>query len=379
MVKKTITGKPAQKPAGKSTFSSNPKRKPPRNAFQFAAEVTIGDEQQLSDDPPPDQLDDGTEPKPTELDDGAEPPKPDALADDVSSETKSDPTQLDSVPVSIVARTGGVADQLFWGRCVHDFAGMSAPGVVPLDYCHDPNQIVGFANQIDASSGTLNISGQIVPFAPFDRAAEILTKSKAGVPYQASILMGWNDYTAEDIPAGQSAEVNGQTVQGPCTIFRTWSLRGVAICPYGADAGTSIGLDGTDPAKTELDDGTEPKPEQLDDGTETKPTELEGDEPPPDQLEDGEVYLEEFGDKGGVYFAKGMSLAKARAAFSADLKAENAALKAELKKAKGQLSAGSPPVSFQSGEPAKPGQSAVPVSNLTPGQARFAMGLKFRK
>lgn len=376
MVKRTITGKPAAKPTGKTAFNTQLKRKPPRNAFRFSAEVAIGDETKLSDGESEEaKLSDGESEEAKLSDVPAEEKPPGEMSDEkVSPETQ--PTELSGAPVSIVARTGGVADQLFWGRCVHDFAGMSAPAVIPLDYVHDPNQIVGFANQIDASSGALNISGQIVPFAPHDRAAEILHRSKAGVPYQASILMGWNDYTSEDLPAGATAEVNGQTVQGPCTIFRSWSLRGVAICPYGADAGTSIGLDGTDPAKTELE-GDEPPKEELSD-EEPAPTEL-NDEPAPEEMEDGEVYLEEFGDKGGIYFAKGMTLAQAHAAFSADLKAENAALKAQLAKAKGQLSAGSQPVSFQSGERPTTNPHQVNTQNLTPGQAKFAAGLKFRK
>lgn len=371
MAKKTITGKPAHS-----------KTAPPKVAFRFAAAVKFGvkprakakfdgttptEEKpagELSDEPPADQLDGevtppATEEKPAELSD--EPPAP-------------LPTELNSSPVSIVARTGGVADQLFWGRCVHDFAGMSAPAVIPLDYMHDPEQIVGFASQIDATSGSLNITGVIQSTRPGDRAEDVLLRSKAGTPYQASILMGWNDYLSEDLPAGATAEVNGQQINGPVVIFRQWSLRGVAICPYGADAGTSIGLDGEAPPATE-----EKPAGELDGEGETpeKPAgELSDDDKPAAEM-DGEVYLEEFGDRGGVYFAKGLSLSKARAAFASDLRAENDRLRADLAKAKGQLSAGTNPVSFQSAEPNK--GNGANTTNLTPGLARFASGLSFKK
>lgn len=355
MAKTTITGQPV----------STEKTAPPRSAFRFAALVQFGAPAKFSDENPAKQ------PPAGEL--AEEPPSPEPPVDEPPAEEQpaEEPPQSAEMeggtPVTIVARTGGVADQLFWGRCVHDFSGMSAPSVIPLDYMHDPMQIVGFANQIDAASGTLNIAGQIVSFAPYDRAAEILHRSKAGTPYQASILMGWNDFVSEDLPAGASAEVNGQTISGPVIIFRKWSLRGVAICPYGADAGTSIGLDGEAPPPA----GTE-TPEPATDLTDEVPA----DDTPAAEM-DGEVYLEEFGDRGGIYFAKGLTLSKARAQFAADLRAENAALKASLVKTQGQLSAGTAPVTFQSAEPVN-APSPANTTNLPKGLATFASGLKFR-
>lgn len=357
------------------------KLKPPAKAFQFAAEVQIGKEStELSgglDDVAKaegTELADG-EPEKSELDGGTEEEPP-------PSKPKEEPTALaaGNVPVQIVARTGGVADQLFWGRCVHDFAGMSAPAVIPLDYMHDPCEIVGIGDRIDASNGVLNIGGQLIPFHDKDRASEIILRSKNKTPYQASILMGWNDYVSEDLPAGETTEVNGQTITGPVVIFRKWSLRGVAICPYGADAGTSIGLDG-EPPREEMSDETpvDPPKEELAEETE----ETAAAEAKPVEEETGKFatgpgakFLAEFGDAGGVLFAKGLTIEQARVEFAASLKRQNAQLQADLAAAKGQLSAGTAPVTFQAATAAT---EAPAAQSLTPGLAKFAAGIKFRR
>jgi len=350
--------------------------KPPRQAFRFAAQVQIGRGAKFSDVPKTEgEMDDAPKPE-GELDDSPEKP-PQEMDDSPPSEpTPEDPKPAEMAdesvqPINVLARTGGVADQLFWGRCVHDFAGMQAPSVITIDYCHDPMQVIGVGDGIKVDAGALSISGKLISCALGDRASEVMKRSKLGTPYQASILMGWNDYTLEEIAAGETAEVNGQQIAGPVAIFRKWSLRGLAVCPYGSDAGTSIGFEGETPPEAELND--EPTPETaLNDDPNAKPEGELDDEPA-----GGEVYLEEFGDRGGIYFAKGFSLTKARQQFAADLAAENKALKGDLLKAKGQLSAGTTPVTFQSAEPHTPGVNATP--NLSPNMSRFALGLKIPK
>src|SRR5690606_6439778 len=44
---------------------------------------------------------------------------------------------------------------------------------------------------------------------------------------------------AERLSDKETAIVNGVTVRGPVTIIRKWTLRGVAVCPYGYDPKTS--------------------------------------------------------------------------------------------------------------------------------------------
>lgn len=144
-----------------------------------------------------------------------------------------------TAPVRLVARSGKPIEHWFWGRVVHDLAGMHLHKPrVPIDYVHDAKEIVGYLNKFDRTSGDLVTSGALVPFKESDRATEIVHKMKAGVPYEASINFGGDGIKVEDVGDGMVAQVNGYQFEGPGVIVREWPLRGVAICPYGADANT---------------------------------------------------------------------------------------------------------------------------------------------
>jgi hypothetical protein len=144
-----------------------------------------------------------------------------------------------TAPVRLVARSGKPIEHWFWGRIVHDLAGMRVHKPrLPIDYVHDSKEIVGYLNRFDTESGDLITSGALVPFKDSDRATEILHKFRAGVPYEASINFGGDGIKVEDVPEGYIAQVNGFAFEGPGVIVREWPLRGVAICPYGADMHT---------------------------------------------------------------------------------------------------------------------------------------------
>jgi hypothetical protein len=61
---------------------------------------------------------------------------------------------------------------------------------------------------------------------------------KQGVPYEASIFFGGDGIKIEEVGEGKMQTVNGRQFDGPGVIIREWPLRGVAICPYGADQNT---------------------------------------------------------------------------------------------------------------------------------------------
>lgn len=152
-----------------------------------------------------------------------------------------------SAPVSLVARSGKPIEHSFWGRVVHDFAGMHLhKSKLTIDYVHDSKEVIGYLNKFSAESGDLVTSGALVPFKDSDRATEIIHKSKAGVPYEASINFGGDGIKVQEVGPGEVSQVNGYDFEGPGVIIREWPLRGVAICPYGADMNTdSMVLSGT--------------------------------------------------------------------------------------------------------------------------------------
>ena len=55
---------------------------------------------------------------------------------------------------------------------------------IPLDYMHS-DQVIGYADTFDVDQAGLTIGGYLTPARDDDRAAEILAKAKAGVPWEA--------------------------------------------------------------------------------------------------------------------------------------------------------------------------------------------------
>jgi hypothetical protein len=144
-----------------------------------------------------------------------------------------------SASLRMVARSGKPIEHPYWGNIVHDLSGVRLhKNRIPVDYCHDPKEIIGYLNHFDGESGDLVTTGALVPFKDSDRATEVLHKMDAGVPYEASINFGGDGIKLEEIAPGQVAQVNGYQFEGPGVIVREWPLRGVAICPYGADMHT---------------------------------------------------------------------------------------------------------------------------------------------
>lgn len=147
-------------------------------------------------------------------------------------------------PVTIRARSSQPIDHPYWGRLVHDMTGMfETRPTVPIDYLHRQDEALGFGDTATADeTDGLVISGRLTPFHPLDRATEVITKSRLGVPYEASLDYGWDGIQLEFVPEQALAQVNGYEFEGPGVIVRKWPLRGVAICLYGQDYDTETQL-----------------------------------------------------------------------------------------------------------------------------------------
>jgi hypothetical protein len=150
-------------------------------------------------------------------------------------EFSSNGPEAKTAPVKMLARTGDPIPHWFWGPNVHDMQGMKHKNRIVIDYNHD--EVIGYANKFDTSTGDLYISGVVQSTKPDDRAAEVIERGPE-TPYEASINFG-DSVVVEELPEGQMVNINGRQLQGPLTIFRDWTLRGVAVCPYGADKNTS--------------------------------------------------------------------------------------------------------------------------------------------
>lgn len=147
------------------------------------------------------------------------------------------------VPISLRARSGQPIEHWYWGKVVHDMAGFkAAKPTLPIDYCHYTDEVLGFLNEFKASDEGLDASGELVTFKEDDRATEIIHKARAGVPYEASIYFDPNSMVLEEVGPSAKVKVNGYELQGPAIVVRQWALRGVAVCPYGADGNTNTKL-----------------------------------------------------------------------------------------------------------------------------------------
>ncbi|MBX3467178.1 MAG: HK97 family phage prohead protease [Planctomycetes bacterium] len=133
------------------------------------------------------------------------------------------------------AYSGALFDFGWRSQAVIDLAGMEIPDSVPILLQHDASKYLGRADKLKAGD-VLNVEGHLFDS---DLANEVASLSDQGAQYQASVGIAINidaiDYVAEE----SSAEVNGQTLQGPFVILRKTRLKEVSFVVLGADSNTS--------------------------------------------------------------------------------------------------------------------------------------------
>jgi hypothetical protein len=276
----------------------------------------------------------------------------------------------------VIARTSGVAFHWYWGRCVHDLSGMSFPKPrVPLDYCHNPCDVVGFAEGFDAAGGQLECDASLVTHRPEDRAAKLMADSDAGVPYEASILQSAAGLVVEWVEPDATVEVNGQSFAGPLVVFRQSTIRGLAICPQGADgctsaefsAGTLAGdvtisnfpggfrmstapaAPAANPPAPPAAPANPPAASGLAANPPSNPSTA-----PAATAPTGQQFMDAFGEKGAVWFAQGKTYQEAQNLFNAEVVAKNKELTEQvqaLTEANQKLRGASAPVSFDGAAP----------------------------
>jgi hypothetical protein len=174
------------------------------------------------------------------------------------------------------------------------------------------------------------------------------------VPWEASI--DWaGPAEIEELEAGQFAEVNGRQVEGPAQIVRRWQLRGVAVCPYGADMNTeSKVFSGSDSVSVttfrsgamaneaeavEVTEAVEAAEEvveakETEEAAAVEPVEQAVETPaeeaqpvvePTEQeklREQGKAFVDAFGERGAVWFLEGKTFTEAQALRIDELQAE---------------------------------------------------------
>lgn len=144
-----------------------------------------------------------------------------------------DPAESGQGKFTATLYSGGA---VFGGAVYVDLATLTIEPSVPVLVDHDPAKVIGIFSSI-ANNGQ-NLTADGVLFVDEDEQAEtIYKKAKRGMKWQTS--MGVFDYAFEDVPSGQTFQINGQTAQGPATVLRNGYLREGSIVALGADKTTS--------------------------------------------------------------------------------------------------------------------------------------------
>lgn len=299
--------------------------------------------------------------------------------------------------IKLTASSGQVFNHRWWGPIVFDYAGLTwSRDRLAIDWCHEQDEILGYADQIDTTGGKLTVSGELISVCAEDRAAQVLALGQAGVPFEASIQFDpVNGLLLEEYQAGMTAAVNGQQLAGPLTVVRKCLLRGVAVCGKGADPYTESEFSATDGDVTvtlhlqesEMSETTPPA-----DVLDTKPV-VTSDQLRAELAAQLADFTTRFGaELGAQWTAAGKPVLDCYTDFVAAMKTQHAAAISELQgRLDGQsaavtelqsrldsLSIGEKkPVSTTPADADPAGQAAEKFAGrLTPGMSMFAAGLK---
>lgn len=123
---------------------------------------------------------------------------------------------------------------------VVDLSGLEIPGNIPIliDHQKSVEATLGITDSITNDGQSLSLAGQVT--GQSGTAKQVVVQADAGHQWQASIGAMVSD--SEEIAAGQSVQVNGQTFTGPVIVARRSILRETSVLPMGADPTTQVNL-----------------------------------------------------------------------------------------------------------------------------------------
>ncbi len=135
--------------------------------------------------------------------------------------------------VDIVCYSGKlIKGHWYWGDLAIDVMGAEFPKkFFPILEQHDLMRKVGFSTKPLTDNNQLALKN--VTFVDTPASAEFQTISKQGFPFEASI--SGRPQVIEQLEDGETAQVNGYSMKGPCSIWRKWTYKETSVCVFGAD------------------------------------------------------------------------------------------------------------------------------------------------
>lgn len=107
---------------------------------------------------------------------------------------------------------------------------------MPLLNSHWRSDIVGVVEQAANKDGAMTVAGRLFSDMAGSAAERIAQLAQRGAPFEMSV--GLYAFAEDAVPAGKSANVNGQVFNGPLNVLRNGQVREVSIVTLGADPRT---------------------------------------------------------------------------------------------------------------------------------------------
>ncbi len=144
--------------------------------------------------------------------------------------------------------TGGALSIEGWDLpVVVDLAGLKPGNVLVANLDHDRSKRVGnFAVANDGKSLVANGTATAKTAA----RDEVIESALEGYQWQSSLEV--NPHQVDEVKAGKTVEVNGQSFEGPLYVTRTGTLKGFAFVSHGADDFTSATIAASAASKKEI-------------------------------------------------------------------------------------------------------------------------------
>lgn len=141
--------------------------------------------------------------------------------------------QSETIATGGVAYTGAVLHS-FFGDVIADLDGLAPINARGIALLYGHYRPVGVVKSISKTDKGLEYSGEMV--RGLEQSDEIAALAKNGFPWQLSIRA--EPDVIEEIGEKATAQVNGQTVTGPISIFRQWRMPEISIVELGMDGDT---------------------------------------------------------------------------------------------------------------------------------------------
>ena len=153
------------------------------------------------------------------------------LADGAGEPGRENPRE--AFEMAPVASGRPILGHWYWGNLALDLAGVELPDrTIPALKDHDADQRVGFADRLEVVDGVgLVASGQLLKTSA--AAQSVIADARDGFPWQSSVHAV--PLSVELLDDGETAEVNGYSLEGPGAVFRAWKVREVSFTALGAD------------------------------------------------------------------------------------------------------------------------------------------------